>query len=60
MKISIYGVLLGVSFLLNIVFVFYIFKNIKMKLYEKICLLVFESWGFVIGGKLFTYLTNLK
>lgn len=60
MKISIYGVLLSVSFLLNIVFVFYIFKNIKMKLYEKICLLVFESWGFVIGGKLFTYLTNLK
>lgn len=60
MKISIYGILLGVSFLLNIVFVFYIFKNIKMKLYEKVCLLVFESWGFVIGGKLFTYLTNLK
>jgi len=58
--ISFYGSMLVLSFILNYVFYFYFFSETKLKFYEKISILLFESWGFIIGGKIFTYLSNIS
>lgn len=58
--ISFYGSMLVLSFILNFVFCFYFFKDTKLSFYEKITILLFESWGFIIGGKIFTYLSNIS
>lgn len=58
--INFYGSMLCVSFILNFIFCFYFFRNTKLSFYEKITILFFESWGFIIGGKAFTYLSNIK
>ena len=58
--ISFYGSMLVLSFILNYVFYFYFFSETKLKFYEMISILLFESWGFIIGGKIFTYLSNIS
>lgn len=60
MKINFYGCMLALSFILNFIFIFYLFKNTKIKLYEKLCIMLFEGWGFVVGGKLYTYFSNIS
>ena len=55
--LQIYSICIFISFILNIIVICLLNKNKDRLIYY---MLIYENIGFIYGGKLFTYLTNLN
>ena len=55
--LQIYSICVFIAFILNIIIICLLNKNKEKDIYY---MLVYENIGFICGGKLFTYLTNLN
>ncbi len=57
-KIPIYGIIIIISFLINIPIIVKQTKKYNYNKTEITCLLLYENMGIIIGAKLFTYIIN--
>ena len=56
-NVPLYSIFIFLSFILNIVIICLLNKNKDKLVYY---MLIYENIGFIYGGKLFTYLVNIK